>query len=48
MTHDYFEGFSKLDRTERFARLRAMGAITAEDVAYLQQGGYKIVNSLIS
>ncbi len=39
MTHDYFEGFSKLDRTERFARLRAMGAITAEDVAYLQQGG---------
>lgn len=37
--NDLFSGFSKLNRTERFERLLAMGAITPEDAAYLQDGG---------
>ncbi len=34
-----FEGFSKLDRHERFHRLLKMGALSPKDVRYLQQGG---------
>lgn len=34
-----FQGFSKLSRKERFARLLAMGAMTKSDLAYLQSGG---------
>lgn len=37
--NDLFSGFSKLNRNERFERLLTMGAITPEDVAYLQNGG---------
>ena len=37
--NDLFSGFSKLNRAERFERLLTMGAITPEDVAYLQSGG---------
>lgn len=33
-----FQGFSKLNREDRFERLLAMGAITDEDVAFLQNG----------
>ena len=33
------QGFSKLSRTERFARLLDMGMLTQEDIAYLSQGG---------
>lgn len=36
---ELFEGFSKLDRKERFARLLALGALSVEDIDYLQQGG---------
>lgn len=39
--NDLFSGFSKLNRKERFERLLAMGAITAEEIAYLQDGGLK-------
>lgn len=45
-----FQGFSKLTRTERFQRLIAMGAISAEDVDYLYQGGIqdlKLADKLI-
>ncbi|HHF7345566.1 TPA: hydroxymethylglutaryl-CoA reductase, degradative [Legionella feeleii] len=34
-----FQGFSKLNREERFQRLLELGALTAEDVAYLVKGG---------
>lgn len=34
-----FQGFSKLSREERFQRLLALGALTAEDVFYLRRGG---------
>jgi hydroxymethylglutaryl-CoA reductase len=34
-----FQGFSKLTREERFQRLIALGAMTADDVNYLSQGG---------
>ncbi|KTD33407.1 hydroxymethylglutaryl CoA reductase [Legionella nautarum] len=34
-----FQGFSKLAREERFQRLLDLGALTAEDVHYLQAGG---------
>ncbi|MBA3537417.1 MAG: hydroxymethylglutaryl-CoA reductase, degradative [Tatlockia sp.] len=33
-----FQGFSKLAREERFERLVAMGALTAEDIDYLRAG----------
>ncbi len=33
------EGFSKLNREERFQRLLAIGALTTDDVAYLNRGG---------
>jgi len=36
-----FQGFSKLGREERFQRLLELGAITADDVGYLRQGGVK-------
>lgn len=32
---DYFTGFSKLSREERYQRLQQMGALTAEDIAHL-------------
>src|SRR3990167_5479043 len=34
-----FQGFSKLNREERFERLRTMGALTHDDIAYLLDGG---------
>lgn len=34
-----FQGFSKLNREERFARLLQMGALTEVDLTYLRQGG---------
>lgn len=34
-----FHGFSKLSREERFARLYTLGALTQDDIEYLQQGG---------
>ncbi|WED42403.1 hydroxymethylglutaryl-CoA reductase, degradative [Legionella cardiaca] len=34
-----FQGFSKLTREERFQRLLDLGALTAEDIQYLQKGG---------
>jgi hydroxymethylglutaryl-CoA reductase len=36
---DLFQGFSKLAREERFERLLALGALTVDDVAFLEQGG---------
>jgi hydroxymethylglutaryl-CoA reductase len=35
------QGFSKLSREERFARLLALGALSEEDVFFLKQGGIK-------
>jgi hydroxymethylglutaryl-CoA reductase len=37
------EGFSKLNREERFQRLLAIGALTHEDVSYLNRGGVQDV-----
>lgn len=34
-----FQGFSKLTREERFQRLVSLGAMTPEDIAYLERGG---------
>ncbi|KTC85233.1 hydroxymethylglutaryl-CoA reductase, degradative [Legionella brunensis] len=34
-----FQGFSKLSREERFQRLLDLGALTAEDIQYLLNGG---------
>lgn len=34
-----FQGFSKLTRQERFQRLLTLGALTTEDIAYLNRGG---------
>lgn len=34
-----FNGFSKLNRQQRFERLMAMGALTEEDICYLNNGG---------
>ena len=39
-----FQGFSKLTREERFQRLLALGAVTAEDISYLRQGGVQDTN----
>lgn len=39
-----FQGFSKLNRAERYERLLAMGAITPEEVQYLQQGGIQEIH----
>lgn len=43
-TDELFRGFSKLSREERFKRLLALGAINAEDVAFLKNGGIKDLN----
>ena len=34
-----FQGFSKLGREERFQRLLELGAMTAEDISFLREGG---------
>lgn len=34
-----FQGFSKLTREERFQRLLALGAMTADDILFLREGG---------
>lgn len=39
-----FKGFSKLSREQRFQRLQDMGALTAEDIAFLNQGGVQSLN----
>lgn len=36
---ELFQGFSKLTREERFSRLAQMGALTREDIEFLQSGG---------
>lgn len=42
LSHDQgnqlFQGFSKLTREERFARLQQMGVLTSEDIDYLRAG----------
>lgn len=35
---EFFQGFSKLNRTERLSRLIKMGALTTDDVHYLNSG----------
>lgn len=42
--NELFRGFSKLSREERFQRLLELGAVTPEDIAFLQQGGIKDLN----
>ena len=37
--NELFQGFSKLSREERYQRLIQMGALSQEDVQYLQDGG---------
>lgn len=39
--HALFSGFSKLTRQERFQRLLELGAMTHEDIHFMQQGGIK-------
>ena len=39
-----FQGFSKLDREDRFKRLLALGAMTPDDVMYLRNGGVQDIN----
>lgn len=41
---ELFQGFSKLSRDERFARLQEMGVLSTEDIKYLKNGGLKDVN----
>ncbi len=36
---EMFKGFSKLTRAQRFERLLSLGALDADDVKFLQQGG---------
>ena len=38
---DHLAGFSKLSREERFAKLLELGALTKEDVRFLNEGGLK-------
>jgi hydroxymethylglutaryl-CoA reductase len=38
---ELFKGFSKLSREERFERLKKLGALTSDDIAYLRSGGLK-------
>lgn len=48
--NDCFEGFSKLNQEERYARLISMGALTPAEVTYLQKGGLQdchLANELI-
>ncbi|KTC64473.1 hydroxymethylglutaryl CoA reductase (plasmid) [Legionella adelaidensis] len=45
-----FQGFSKLNREERFKRLLEMGALTPQDIEFLKQGGVgdtKLADKLI-
>ena len=35
------QGFSRLSRAERFRRLEALGVLTAEDIAFLEEGGVR-------
>ena len=42
--NELFRGFSKLSREERFQRLLELGAMTSEDISFLQQGGIKDLN----
>lgn len=42
--HELFQGFSKLSREERFARLLELGALSGEDIAFFKQGGIKDLN----
>lgn len=39
-----FNGFSKLSSASRFERLKAMGILTEEDLAFLQHGGLSNLN----
>lgn len=39
-----FSGFSKLTREERYTRLMAMGALTAEDIHFLENGAVKDIS----
>src|SRR5690554_6519924 len=41
---ELFSGFSKLKREERFQRLLQLGALSSDDIQYLQQGGIKDSN----
>lgn len=43
-TDELFQGFSKLSREERFKRLLDLGAVTAEDITFLKNGGIKDLN----
>lgn len=43
-TDQLFQGFSKLSREERFARLLQLGALAADDIEFLKQGGVKDLN----
>lgn len=48
--NNQFEGFSKLSRMERFQRLKALGALSDEDIAFLQEGAVndmRLAESLI-
>lgn len=40
-TLNIFQGFSKLNKEERYTRLLEMGALTPEDIKYLRQGGLR-------
>ncbi|MCL5272362.1 MAG: hydroxymethylglutaryl-CoA reductase, degradative [Gammaproteobacteria bacterium] len=42
--NELFRGFSKLSREERFQRLLELGAMTSEDVTFLQQGAIRDLN----
>lgn len=46
LSSNLFSGFSKLNRDERFQRLLAMGALTQEDVLYLQNSVGKNITNL--
>lgn len=43
-SNELFQGFSKLSREERFNRLLSLGALTAEDITFLKNGGIKNLN----
>lgn len=38
---DLFQGFSKLNRNERYQKLNKVGALTKEDIEFLDKGGLK-------
>ena len=39
--NDFFKGFSKLSREERFQRLLEMGALNSSEISFLRGGGLK-------